>query len=61
VGAELDEIVPVRHARDLYQSLPGPKRMWILKGTGHNDWPAVVDLPRWRELMDFVADDLRMN
>ncbi len=58
VGAESDDIVPVRHAHELYRSLPGPKRIWTLKGVGHNDWPAVVDLPKWREFMDFVAGDL---
>ncbi|MHB9097259.1 MAG: alpha/beta hydrolase [Syntrophales bacterium] len=65
VGAELDDIVPIRHARKLYRSLPGPKRMWTIKGAGHSDWPMVVDLPKWRKFMDFVAGDLdirpRMN
>ncbi len=61
VGAELDEIVPVRHAQELYRSLPGPKRMWIIKGAGHNDWPMAVDGPRWREFMAFIEGDLRRN
>ncbi len=60
VGAESDDIVPVRHAHELYRSLPGPKRMWTLKGVGHNDWPAVVDLPKWREFMDFLEGDLHL-
>jgi pimeloyl-ACP methyl ester carboxylesterase len=55
VGAELDDIVPIRHAQELYRSLPGPKKMWTLKGAGHNDWPMVVDAPKWREIMDFVS------
>ncbi|MHB8910482.1 MAG: alpha/beta hydrolase [Syntrophales bacterium] len=61
VGAERDEIVPVRHARELYRSLPGPKRMWTIKGAGHNDWPTVVDLPKWREYMDYLEGDLRQD
>lgn len=61
VGAERDEIVPVRHARELYRLLRGPKRMWIIKGAGHNDWPMMVDLPQWREYMDFLEGDLHRN
>ena len=61
VGAELDEIVPVRHARELYRSLPGPKRMWTLRGAGHNDWPTAVDGAQWREFMDFLEGDLHRN
>ena len=55
VGAERDEIVPFRHADALYRSLSGVKRMWTIKGAGHNNWPAFVDTPRWREFMDFVG------
>jgi uncharacterized protein len=55
VGAERDEILPIRHAIALYQSLTGNKKMWTLKGAGHNDWPNVVDISKWREFMDFVG------
>jgi alpha-beta hydrolase superfamily lysophospholipase len=55
VGAERDEILPIRHAHALYQSLTGDKKMWTLKGAGHNDWPMVVDVSKWREFMDFVG------
>jgi pimeloyl-ACP methyl ester carboxylesterase len=54
VGAERDEILPIRHANALYQSLSGNKKMWTLKGAGHNDWPMGVDESKWREFMDFV-------
>lgn len=54
VGAERDEILPIRHANALYQSLTGNKRMWTLKGVGHNDWLYVVDESKWREFMDFI-------
>jgi pimeloyl-ACP methyl ester carboxylesterase len=57
VGAQLDDIVPLRHAEALYRSLPGPgKRMWILPGVGHNDWPGVAGPPLWREFMSFLLD-----
>jgi pimeloyl-ACP methyl ester carboxylesterase len=57
VGAERDEIVPIRHANELYKSLPGDKKMWTIKGAGHNDWPMFIDVPKWQEFMDFVEGD----
>jgi len=58
VGAERDEIVPVRHAEALYRSLPGPnKRMWTLRGVGHNDWLMAVGPEIWREFMAFLEED----
>lgn len=55
VGAERDEILPIKHARNLYQSLPqGHKRMWVIKGAGHNDWPYYADGSLWKEITDFI-------
>jgi pimeloyl-ACP methyl ester carboxylesterase len=55
VGAERDEILPVNHARHLYQSLPeGKKQMWIIKGAGHNDWPFYAEASLWKAMTDFV-------
>jgi len=34
---EGDEVVPVSHARALYQAAPEPKRLELLPGAGHND------------------------
>ena len=55
VGAERDDIVPVRHAETLHQSLPGDKRMWVIRGAGHNDWLMRIGPPQWREWMDYVG------
>ncbi|MBI4633411.1 MAG: alpha/beta hydrolase [Deltaproteobacteria bacterium] len=57
VGAERDEIIPIRHAQAVYTSHPGKKKMWTIKGVGHNDWPMAVDVPQWREFMGFVEGD----
>ena len=54
VGAERDEVVPVRHAEELFTLLPNNKRMWIIKGVGHNDWIMRMDLSKWQEIMDFI-------
>ena len=55
VGAERDEIIPMRHALALYQSLSGIKAMWVVKGAGHNDWPIIVGKPWWQEIMEFLS------
>lgn len=55
VGAAGDDIVPLRHARALYEALPGTKRLWVLDGVGHNDWMTGVGAPQWQAWMDFIA------
>lgn len=58
VGAERDEILPIKHAYNLYESLPeGKKRMWVIRGAGHNDWPFHADNSVWKEMTDFVKVD----
>ena len=58
VGAERDEILPIKHAMNLYNALPeGRKRLWIIKGAGHNDWPMHTDASLFREMTDFVRID----
>jgi uncharacterized protein len=55
VGAERDEILPIKHAMNLYNALPeGRKRLWIIKGAGHNDWPMHTDASLFKEITDFV-------
>lgn len=54
VGAERDEILPLKHAEALYRSLTADKKMWVIRGAGHNDWPMYVDAKQWQEFMDFV-------
>jgi hypothetical protein len=55
IGAERDDILPIKHAMNLYNALPeGRKRMWIIKGAGHNDWPMYADPSLFKEMTDFV-------
>lgn len=59
IGAERDEILPIQHAVNLYKHLPeGRKRMWIIKGAGHNDWPMHTEVSLFRDVTDFVKIDL---
>jgi pimeloyl-ACP methyl ester carboxylesterase len=54
-GSERDEVIPVHHAQTLFKSLAGEKRMWLIKGAGHNDWIDLVGPVWWREITDYVA------
>jgi uncharacterized protein len=56
VAAEQDEVVPVRHARELFALLPGDKRMWMVRGAGHNDWPMRIGMSQWRDVIGFLSD-----
>ena len=53
-GAERDDIVPIRHAQALFEALPGDKKMWTIRGAGHNTWPDMVGLAWWKEITDFI-------
>ncbi len=55
VAAERDEILPIKHAHNLYANLPeGKKRLWVIRGAGHNDWPFSADATLFKEITDFV-------
>ena len=56
VGAEYDEVLPIKHAHNLYAALPeGRKRMWVIKGAGHNDWPFYAAETLFKEITEFVS------
>jgi alpha-beta hydrolase superfamily lysophospholipase len=54
--AERDDIVPARFGDALYRALPGPKRLQLMPGAGHNDWPARVDAAWWQQAVDFLLE-----
>lgn len=47
VGAELDTLIPVHHARTLARRVAG-STVQVVPGAGHNDWPAKVKVDDWR-------------
>jgi len=55
IGAERDKVIPIHHAQALYASLLVSKKMWVIKGAGHNDWLEMVDLSWWKEIADFIS------
>jgi len=59
IGAERDEVVPLRHAQALYDGLRTRKKMWTVSAAGHNDWSLRVDPAWWKEIIDFVRSKTR--
>lgn len=58
VGAERDEVIPIRHAENLFDSLPAEgKKMWKIAGAGHNTWPDHVTVDWWREITAFMSSE----
>jgi alpha-beta hydrolase superfamily lysophospholipase len=55
--AEHDEVIPPERGRRLFNLLPGRKKLWVLPGAGHNNWPGTVDSLWWSEVMDFVTTE----
>ncbi len=49
-----DSIVPARFARALYAGINGPKKLLVIEGAGHDDWPARVDERWWRDAVGFA-------
>jgi fermentation-respiration switch protein FrsA (DUF1100 family) len=52
--AERDSIVPARFGTALEVALTQPKRLLVIPGAGHNDWPEQVDAMWWRDAVDFL-------
>lgn len=50
-----DEIIPRGRSMLLYESLAGPKKLWIFEGADHNSWPAAANAAWWGEVMEFVT------
>lgn len=57
--AERDSIVPARFGAALYEALPDPKRLTVMKAAEHNDWVARIDDAWWREAIAFLLGESR--
>jgi uncharacterized protein len=55
---ERDEIVPVMHAEALLEAAPGPKRMQVFSGAGHNDL-LIGAGPEWARAISAWARELQ--
>lgn len=52
--AERDDIVPAEFGIALHDALPGPRRLKVIEGAGHNDWWPHMDAQAWQAALDFV-------
>ena len=53
-GDQDDTIFPAL-TLNLYAHLAEPKKMMLMKGYGHGDWPSEAGLPWWDEALNFIA------
>lgn len=54
--AEGDEVVPLSHARDLFEAAPEPKRIRTLPGVGHGDIVALAGEALAKEIASWARD-----
>jgi pimeloyl-ACP methyl ester carboxylesterase len=55
VRCDEDETVPAPLTLLLYASLPEPKKMIVLHGVGHSNWPSAPGLSWWDDALGFIA------
>ena len=53
--AEMDEVIPVKHGRKLYESIDTNKKLWLFEGAKHNSVPISPELLWWKEVSDFIS------
>jgi len=53
-GDEDSTVLPAL-SLNLYAHLPEPKKLMLMRGHGHGDWPRSPELPWWDEALDFMA------
>ncbi len=57
VAAGNDEFIPLSLTRNLFDSLATPdKKIWVIEGAGHNDWPERITPSFWREIAGSVSN-----
>jgi fermentation-respiration switch protein FrsA (DUF1100 family) len=60
IHGDEDDVVPVEHGRALFDAAPGPKRLRLFEGLGHNDLLVVAGREAAREIADW-ADSLEAS
>jgi len=55
--AENDEVVPMQHGINLYESITTEKKLWRFKKASHNEVPIEPELRWWQEVTEFIAQD----
>jgi len=55
VVAENDELIPAKSSQRLYDSLNGPKKLWLIPNAGHNTWFDQTNSAWWRDVMNHLV------
>ncbi len=55
--AKNDEVIPVKHGRNLYESITIEKKLWLFENAGHNEVPVESELRWWQEVAEFIAKE----
>jgi pimeloyl-ACP methyl ester carboxylesterase len=55
IYGDKDPTVPPALSLNLFAHLPEPKKMMVMKGYGHGDWPRSPELPWWDDALNFIA------
>lgn len=53
--AEQDDTTPPEGGKRLFNSLTGPKQLWLVPGAGHNDTLNDLSDAQWRDIWQFVT------
>jgi len=53
--AEDDEVIPVKHGKNLYESLATQKKLWLFEHTRHNEVPVSPELNWWKEVITYIS------
>jgi hypothetical protein len=51
-----DEVVPVKHGKNLYASLTTKKMLWVFENSRHNEVPVAPELKWWQEIVNFISN-----
>jgi pimeloyl-ACP methyl ester carboxylesterase len=55
IRGDKDGTIPPQLSLNLFQHLPEPKKMILMQGYGHGDWPNSPALPWWDDALNFIA------
>ena len=58
IHGDLDRTIPIAQGRALYEAAPGPKRLLVVEGAGHNDVSVVAGEKYLNTVAEFVESAL---
>jgi hypothetical protein len=55
IRGDRDDTIPSPLTIHLFEHLPNPKKMILMAGFGHGDWPCSPELGWWDDAINFIA------